>query len=63
MFCNKGLDAQVFITTDWSNLNKEKLYVITAGVYSSKSEAKEYLSGVRKVCPDAYIKYSGDWKE
>ena len=24
-----GFDAQVFVTTDWSNLNTEKWYVIT----------------------------------
>lgn len=62
-FRDKGLDAQVFITTNWSNLNKEKWYVITAGVYNSKSEAKDYLPGVKKICSDAYIKYSGEWKE
>ena len=59
---NKGLDAQVFVSSDWSNLNKEKWYVITAGVYTSKSSAKSYLSAVKKVYPDAYVKYSGKWQ-
>lgn len=59
---NKGLDAEVFLTTDWSNLNKEKWYVVTAGVYSSKSAAQNALSSVKKVYSTAYVKYSGGWQ-
>ena len=29
---SSGYDAQVFVTTDWSNLNPEKFYVVTAGI-------------------------------
>lgn len=59
---NKGFDAEVFVTTDWSNLNKEKWYVISAGVYSNKSDAKNALSAVKKVYSNAYVKYSGEWQ-
>lgn len=54
-----GFDAQVFVTTDWENLNKEKYYVVTAGVYQSQEEAKAQLGTVQEEYPSAYIKYSG----
>ena len=57
-----GFDARVFVTTDWSNLNSQKYYVVTAGIYSSYSEAEAMLPTVKTVVKDAYIKYSGDWK-
>lgn len=59
---NKGFDAEVFVTTDWDNLNQEKWYVVSAGVYSTKSDAKNALSSVKKIYPSAYIKYSGEWQ-
>lgn len=61
-FRNKGFDAAVFVTTDWSNLNREKWYVVSAGIYSNKSDAKNALSAVKKVYPNAYVKYSGEWQ-
>ncbi len=58
-----GYDGQVFMTTDWENLNPNPYYVVTAGTYSSQSEAEAYLSGVQNnVMPDAYIKYTGNHK-
>ena len=57
-----GFDAQVFVTTDWSNLNTEKWYVITAGIYGTKEAASAVLQDVQRVCSDAYIKYSGNWQ-
>lgn len=57
----KGLPAQVFVTTDWSSLNKERWYVITAGTYDTQQEAEQALPEVRKVNSDAYIKYSGEY--
>ena len=56
-----GFDARVYVTTDWSNLNTEKFYVVTAGVYSTKSEANADLTSVQSVCQDAYVKYSGNY--
>lgn len=57
-----GFDAQVFVTTDWSNLNTEKWYVITAGTYGTDEAASVVLPDVQRVCSDAYIKYSGNWQ-
>lgn len=57
----KGFEGQVFLTTDWNNLNPVEWYVVTAGVYSAKEAALGNLQNVRKFYPDAYIKYSGNW--
>lgn len=57
-----GFDARVFVTTDWSNLNTEKFYVVTAGVYPTESDANASLASVQNVYPDAYVKYSGDFQ-
>lgn len=57
-----GFSPEIFITSDWSNLNPVTWYVITAGVYSSEAEASAALPGVQTFYPDAYIKYSGNWQ-
>ena len=57
-----GYDARVLVTTDWTNLNTEMWYVVTAGLYASEAEASAALSGVRTLYSDAYIKYSGSFK-
>ena len=56
-----GFDTRVYVTTDWSNLNTEKFYVVTAGVYSTESEANANLTSVQSVCQEAYVKYSGNY--
>lgn len=61
-FAEAGLDAQLFVTTDWSNLNPEKYYVVTVGTYSSYREAAAMLPTAKNVVKNAYIKYSGDWQ-
>ena len=58
-----GLDAKVFITTDWSNLNSEKYYVVAAGTYLTEDDAQNELSRVQGLgYADAYVKYSGEHK-
>ena len=57
-----GFDAQVFVTTDWSNLNTEKWYVITAGTYGTEEAASAVLPDVQRVCSEAYIKNSRNWQ-
>ena len=58
-----GIDAKVFVTTDWSNLNSKKYYVITAGTYETKNDANNNLEAIKeKGYNDAYVKYSGDHK-
>lgn len=59
---NSGFDAEVFVTTEWSNLNQEKWYVVSAGVYSNKSAAQNVLTAVKEVYPNAYVKFSGEWQ-
>lgn len=58
----QGYNAQVFVTTDWSNLNSEKWYVVSAGVYLTEEEANAALPGVQSIYADAYVKYSGRWQ-
>ena len=58
---SKGFNSFVEVTTDWSNLNHEKWYVVTAGKFASENEAKSELENVKKYYPDAYVKYSGDY--
>ena len=56
-----GFDGYVEDTTNWSNLNSEKWYVVTAGRYASEKEANNKLAEVKEYYPDAYVKYSGDY--
>ena len=66
-FCKKtagwGFPAEVFVTTDWDNLNPEKWYAVTAGVYYNKAEAESVLPAVKQLYPDAYVKYSGNHRD
>lgn len=58
---SKGVNAYVFITADWSNLNPERWYAVTAGIYNSEEEAEAALPLIQSIgYNDAYIKYSGD---
>lgn len=59
---NAGFSAGVYLTTDWSNLNAESYYVVTAGEYETEGEANANLAAVQIFCPDAYIKYSGNYQ-
>ena len=52
--------VQIFLTTDWSNLNTEPWYVLTAGMYTNVVEAEDMLPEIQAYYPDAYIKYSGN---
>ena len=57
-----GYNAAVLVSTDWSNLNKERWYVVTADEYPSESSAKAELPSVKSIYSDAYVKYSGSWQ-
>ena len=57
-----GFESHVFVTTDWSDLNSEKYYVVSAGVFSSESDAESDLERVHSAgYSDAYVKYSGEY--
>ena len=54
---NKGFSADIYVTTDWSNLNPEKWYVVTAGIYSTQEEADRALPNIQAAgYNDAYVK-------
>lgn len=58
-----GLETQIVVTTDWSNLNNEKYYTLTAGAYATQDEAEARLSEVKaQGLKDAYVKYTGEHK-
>ena len=59
---SESLDGKIFITTDWENLNDEMYYVVSAGQYDSKDDAKLKLDEIKKIYSNAYIKYSGNRK-
>ena len=59
---NAGFEAEVFLTTDWSNLNTESYYVVTADTYGTEGEATANLAAVQSFCSDAYVKYSGNYQ-
>ena len=52
---------EIFISSDWSNLNSERWYVITAGKYDTREEAEQALPGVQNYYENAFIKYTGEW--
>ncbi|MBO4365299.1 MAG: SPOR domain-containing protein [Eggerthellaceae bacterium] len=59
----QGFEADVVLTTDWSNLNAEPWYVITVGRHSTEEQANALVGTVQSSgWPDAYVKYSGDHK-
>ena len=57
-----GFPCTIVTSTDWSNLNRERWYVITVGKYKTEQAAYETLEVVQKVYPNAYVKYSGDYQ-
>lgn len=55
-------DTDIMITSDWSDLNEEKYYALTLGLYPTQEEAEAMLPTVLEYYPDAYIKYSGTYR-
>ncbi len=57
-----GIDSVVIVSTDWSNLNSEKYYVVTAGIYESEDTANDNLNSIKSLgYGEAYVKYSGEY--
>lgn len=54
--------ADIYISTQWSNLNKKTYYLISTGEYQSKYKAAKALKKAKKVYKDAYIRYTGKYK-
>ena len=60
---NWGYSAYMLVSSDWTNLNQDTYYVVTAGVYGSEAEARAALSGVKSTgYESAYVRYSGSLK-
>ena len=57
-----GYPAAVYLSTDWSDLNADPWYVVSAGEYGTESEAYESLGWVQQVCGDAYVKWTGAYQ-
>lgn len=55
-------NTYVLLSSDWDNLNSKPYYVVSIGKYETEDEAKSALSDVKKTYPDAYVKYSGNYK-
>lgn len=55
------IDGLIFVSSDWSNLNKEKWYVVTKAICEYEDKANAVLSSIQSQYPNAYIKYTGDY--
>ncbi len=59
---SQGFDACVFLSSEWSNLNSEPYYIVTAGTYTTEADAEAVLRSVHNAgYVKAYVKYSGDY--
>ena len=59
---DQGFDAEVFLTTDWSNLNDEPWFVVSLGCFDTEEAASGTLDRAHEAgYADAYAKYSGDY--
>jgi hypothetical protein len=58
----QGIIGEIFVTSEWSNLNAQKWYAVSVGTYSRESDAEKSLDFVKELgYPNAYIKYSGEY--
>lgn len=58
---SKGFSAGCVLSSNWSNLNQDPWWCVTAGYCSSESEAKALCDKAKAAgYPDAYVKYSGN---
>ena len=57
-----GIAGNVFVSNEWSNLNKDKFYVVSVGIYPTEEQAKDALKTVKEQgYSSAYVKYSGNY--
>ena len=57
-----GFAVEVFLTTDWDNLNSNPWYVVSLGCPDSEGTAQALLAQAQDAgYSDAYIKYSGSY--
>lgn len=58
---DKGLFAKIYFSPEWSNMNPDPWFIVSAGEYSSESNANADLSYVRNYVSNAYVKYTGSY--
>ena len=59
---NLGFDAIVVQTNDWSNLNADEWYAVSAGCFASREEAEAQLEkAVAAGYDTAYVKHTGSY--
>lgn len=58
---DNGYDAHVMLASQWEELDDSKYYMVTCGMYETKDAADSAFKKVKKICPDAYVKYTGEW--
>ena len=56
------IKSKIYTTTEWSNLNRQKYYIISTNQYKRKSAAENDLPKVKQYFKGAYIKYTGSYK-
>ncbi len=61
LYDSLGIYPTVVLSSQWSNLNSDPWYCLSAGKYSTQEEAESVLTQVRSVYSDAYVKYSGNF--
>lgn len=59
-----GFSPDIFLSSQWDNLNPEPYYVVSARIYDTEDAAKMELEDIKKAgFEGAYIKFSGYYKE
>lgn len=59
---DNGYEGNIMVTSDWENLNSSPIYVVTTGIYKTMEDAEQWLSEVQQIYPEAYIKYTGNYR-
>ena len=58
-----GLPAQIFMSTDWSNLQQTGYYVVSAGTYGDEATAREVLERAKSAgFGDAWVRNTGNYQ-
>ncbi len=57
-----GVTGYVYVSSEWSNLNPETWYLVSAGIYETYEDALAGLDRMHEAgYADAYIKWSGEY--
>ena len=59
---NMGHGAYIYNTKEWENLNQDIFYSVSIGEHTTKEDAIATLKTVKPDVPNAYVKYTGEYK-